>query len=96
MVLSLEVSVECRLDDLLLLLWRGVSLGIVTSLMSIAMDRMLHWVLHQHGALVLEVAVEVEGPCLCLVDHLEDVAVLEDLSLMERHLELSQYSVCMP
>ena len=52
--------------------------------------------LPRHGALVL-VAVEVAEEHLCLVNHLEVVAVvLEDLCLVERRLELLQYSVCTP
>ena len=53
--------------------------------------------LPRRGALVLEVAVEVAEEPLCLVNHLEVVAVvLEDLCLVERRLELLQYSVCTP
>ena len=65
-------------------------------MMSIAMDTILDWMLTQHGALVLEAAVEVAEERLCLVDRLEVAAVLEDPCLMERHLELLQHSVCMP
>ena len=42
----------------------------------------------QHGVLVLEVAVVVVEVHLCLVYHLEIAAVLENLCLMERRLEL--------
>ena len=63
--------------------------------MSTAVDMWLHWILPQHGALVLEVAVVVQVH-LCLVDHLETAAVLENLCLMEGRLELLLYSVCMP
>ena len=50
----------------------------------------------QHWALMLEVVVVVVEVHLCLVDHLEPAAVLENLCLMERRLELLLYSVCMP
>ena len=63
---------------------------------STAMDAILHWVLPRRGALVLEVAVEVAEEHLCLVDHLDVGAVLVDLCLIERRLELLQYSVCTP
>ena len=65
-------------------------------MVSTAMDMLSHWVLPQHGALVLEVAVEAAEGHLCLVDHLEVAVDLEELCLMERRLEVLQYSVCMP
>ena len=66
------------------------------AMVSTAMDMLSHLVLLQHGALVLEVVVEVAEEHLCLVDHLEVVVVPKELCLMERRLELLQYSVCTP
>ena len=80
------------MDHLLLVLW------VEYSMMSTALGRWLDWILLQHEALVLEVVavVVVEEVHLCLVDHLESAAVLVNLCLMERRLELLQYSLCMP
>ena len=64
--------------------------------MSSALGRWLGWILLQHVALALKVAVVVVEVHLYLVDHLEMAAVLENLCLEERLLELLLYSLCMP
>ena len=57
------------------------------SMMSTAMESWLHWVLPQHGPLVLEVAAAVVVEVhIFLLDRLETAAVLENLCLVERRL----------